>query len=252
MAKLNDTRSRRNKIESFDFDPGIIVARKYQIEDKIGSGWESEVYRVRELSTGIERAAKFFFPHRNIKNKISTFYAKKLHKLRDCHILIQYVTQETLKISGQPVTMLISEFVEGELLSEFIARQIGSRLGAFQALHLLHALATGMDKIHRKNEYHGDLHSDNVIVHRSGLGFELKLLDLYHWRAPRPENIQDDVVNLIHIFHEALGGPRHYARQPAEIKNIICGLKRSLIIKKFRTAGQLKDYLENMEWGAGS
>lgn len=252
MAKLNAPTRKNERIDAFDFDEGIIVARKYQIEEKIGSGWESEVYRVRELSTGIERAAKFFFPHRNPKNKTSMFYAKKLHKLRECNILIQYITQETLTIRGRPVTMLVSEFVEGELLSEFVSRQPGKRLGAFQALHLLHALAVGMDKIHRHNEYHGDLHSDNVIVHRSGLGFGLKLLDLYHWRAPRPENIQDDVVNMVHIFYEALGGPKHYARQPKEIKSIVCGLKRSLILKKFRTAGQLRDYLENMEWDSGS
>lgn len=98
-------------------------------------------------------------------------------------------------------------------------------------------------------DYHGDLHSDNVIVSRYGLGFELRLLDLFHWGRPRAENIHDDVVNLIHIFHEALGGKAHYARLPPEIKAICCGLKRSLILKKFRTAGQLREYLETMEWG---
>ncbi|MBM2830174.1 MAG: serine/threonine protein kinase domain protein, partial [Gammaproteobacteria bacterium] len=52
----------------------------------------------------------------------------------------------------------------------------------------------------------------------------------------------------IQIFYDALGGKRHYAKQPQEIKDICCGLKRSFIAKKFRTAGKLRSYLESMQW----
>ncbi|MBW2987840.1 serine/threonine protein kinase, partial [Candidatus Woesearchaeota archaeon] len=62
------------------------------------------------------------------------------------------------------------------------------------------------------------------------------------------EQIKSDVVELIHIFYEVLGGKKHYHNLPPEIKDIICGLKRSLITKKFKTAGKLREYLENMEW----
>ena len=55
-------------------------------------------------------------------------------------------------------------------------------------------------------------------------------------------------MDLIRLFYDAIGGPRHYAKHPREIKAICCGLKRSLILKKFKTAGQLRTYLENMEW----
>lgn len=55
---------------------------------------------------------------------------------------------------------------------------------------------------------------------------------------------------MIHVFHEALGGAKHYSKQPLEIKHICNGLKRSLILKKFRSAGQLRQYLETMEWSA--
>ena len=57
----------------------------------LGSGWEGEVYLVRELVTGIERAAKLFFPNRNPNNRVATAYAKKLYKLRACEALIQYL-----------------------------------------------------------------------------------------------------------------------------------------------------------------
>ncbi|MBL6746222.1 MAG: protein kinase family protein [Pseudomonadales bacterium] len=244
MVKISKTA----KVHSFDFCPGRRLANKFEVICKLGNGWEGEVYLVKELATDIERAAKFFYPQRNINNKAFKFYANKLHKLRQCSILIQYLSQDTITFSGAPITFLVSDYIEGEILSEFIQRQPGKRLGAFQALHFLYALTKGVENIHQAREYHGDLHTDNIIVSRYGLNFELKLIDMYQWQSAKRENICYDVVSMIQIFHEILGGQKHYAKQPQEIKAIVCGLKSSLILKKFRSAGQLRTYLENLNW----
>jgi len=238
----------RNRISSFELDPGTWLAGKYQVQELLGRGWEGEVYRVRERSTGVERSAKLFFPQRNPGNRAMRFYARKLHKLRDCPILIQYHTQETHEHEGVPVTVLVSEYVEGELLSAFLHRQPGHRLDPFQALHLLHALAAGVEDIHASREYHGDLHAGNVIVRRHGLGFDVKLLDLFPRGRPSAANLLDDVCDLVRLLYDAVGGQRRYAGQPPEIKDICCGLKRSLITRKFRTAGELRWHLETLEW----
>jgi hypothetical protein len=237
-------------IKHFDIKAGRVLAGKYEVIQRLGRGWEGEVFLVSEHPTEIERAVKLFYPHRNPRDRIANFYARKLHRLRHCPIAIQYHTRETISYRRVPVTLLVSDFVEGELLSDFLKRQPGRRLTAFQALHLLHALATGIECIHQMKDYHGDLHSDNIIVQRYGLGFELKLLDFFHWGTPRPENIRDDVINLVKILHEAVGGAVRYSKQPPEIKGICCGLKHGLILKKFRTAGQLREYLENLEWNS--
>ena len=237
------------RIESFDMPAGRLIARKYEVVSKLGSGWEGEVYKIRERNTKIERAAKLFFPHRNPRKKTSNFYARKLHKLRHCPILIQYYTEETLIYRRRPITVLVSEYVEGEMLSEFLKRQPGGRLRPFQALHLLHALVVGMECIHRLREYHGDLHTDNVIVSRYGLRFDLKIMDMFHWASPKRENIQDDIISLIHIFYDALGGSKYYARHPGEVKSICCGLKRTLILKRYPTVSHLRQHLESMQWG---
>ena len=41
-----------------------------------------EVYQVKELLTGVEHAAKFFFPHRNIANKAVKFHAKEITQIK--------------------------------------------------------------------------------------------------------------------------------------------------------------------------
>lgn len=238
----------KTSIDSFNLNPGRTLARKYEVIELLGAGWEGEVYLVRELSTGIERTAKLFFPERNPNNSSIKFYAQKLHTLRHCPIVIHYSAQESIVVQNQRVYFLISEYVEGELLSEFIKRQSGKRLTAFQGLHLLHSLATGLECVHAMGEYHGDLHMENIIVQRFGLSFDLKILDFYQWKAPRKENIRGDTVDMIRILYDALGGKKHYSNQPAEIKSIINGLKQTLILKKFRSAGELKKYLELMAW----
>jgi serine/threonine protein kinase len=236
------------QIAAFDLAPGRVLARKYEVLSCLGAGWEGEVYRIRERNTGIERAAKLFFPQRNVRNRAARAYARKLHALRDCPLVIHYHTEEMVVLRGAPITVLVSEYVEGEILSEYARRQPGGRLHHFQALHLLHALTTGIADMHGKREYHGDLHSDNVIVVGVGLEFQLKILDLIQWEAPKREVLQDDICDVVRIFYEVLGGHRAYARQPKAVKDIVRGNKRSLILKRFPTANHLRQHLEKLRW----
>ncbi len=240
--------SRLRRKDGFGFEAGDLLADKYEILERLGGGWEGEVYLVRERPTGIERAAKLFFPKRNPRRRTSNFYARKLHKLRDARILIQYHNQETIDIDDEPVTFLVSDYVAGEILSDFLRRQPRRRLETFEALHLLRVLAAGVAVIHNRREYHGDLHTENVIIRRQGLTFDLKLVDMYQWGPCRRVNIEDDVVDLVHLFHETVGGPRAYPSQPPEVKAICRGLRRSLILERFRTAGQLRDWLDRLPW----
>jgi hypothetical protein len=85
-------------------------------------------------------------------------------------------------------------------------------------------------------------------VNRYGLRFDLKILDMFHWSAPKRENMQDDICDLVRIFYDALGGAKRYGKQPKEVKQICCGLKRGLILDKFPTVSSLRQHLETMEW----
>jgi len=241
---------RLRDIETFGLQPGRRLARKYIVGELLGTGWEGEVYHVTEMATGIERAAKIFFPKRNPRNQAIKFYARKLDKLRDCSMLIQYHTQESFRYAGETIPFLVSEYVQGELLTELLERQPGKRLHAFEALHLLYVLTKGVEEIHRLGEYHGDLHSDNIIVNRVGLSFRVKVVDMYHWGRATPAHLHDDILFLIRILYDAAGGRARYAKQPSEIKEICCGLKRSLILNKFRSARALREHLETIQWSS--
>ena len=239
---------RPGKVKRFDFPPGRTVAGKYLLERPLGSGWEGEVYAIVERNTGIRRAAKFYYPHRDPMGKAAIAYARKLDALRHCPILMQYHHQEIAYVKRKKVMVVISELVEGVKLSEFLQSQPDQRLSVFEALHVLYGLSKGIAPIHARGEYHGDIHDDNIMIRRQGIAFELKLLDFFDLGRPTKQKVHKDVLNLVQVFHTIVGGRDRYKDQPRVVKEIIRGLKDSLILERFHSAGDLQRHLENLEW----
>ncbi len=239
---------RPGTVKRFDFPTGRAVAGKYVIERPLGSGWEGEVYAIVERNTGIRRAAKFYYPHRDPLGKAAITYARKLDALRHCPILMQYHHQEVSYVKKKRVVVVISELVEGKKLSEFLQEQPDQRLSTFEALHVLHGLAKGIAPIHARGEYHGDIHDANIMIRRQGIGFEVKLLDFFDLGAPTKSKIRKDVLNLVEVFHATVGGRPNYAAQPKVVKDIIRGLKDSLILARFQSAGDIARHLEALQW----
>ena len=231
-----------------DLVAGQRLGAHYQVVEFLGSGWEGEVYKVREHATGIIRAAKLFYPRRTARKTRLVRYARKLFKVRTCPIVVQYHHRDTALVNDCKVDFLVSDFVDGDVLSRFLTYQRGNRLSEFEALHLFYAIVSGVEQLHFLGEYHGDIHSDNLMVSRRGLGFDVHLLDFYDLGRPTRAKIQDDVYDLIGILHEMIGGSAAYRNAGRLIKHIIKGRKRSLIRRRFRTAGHIRLALDNLPW----
>ena len=232
----------------FDLVPGHTLGPNYYIVSFLGSGWEGEVYKVEERKTAIIRAAKLFYPHRNVRQQALLRYARKLHKLRACPIITQYHHRGFGRVGREQVDFLVSDLAEGEMLSTFLERQKKKRLPEFEALHLLYALAVGMEPVHYMGEYHGDIHSDNIMVSRRGMGFDVHLLDFFSLSRSIREKVQWDVFDMINVLYEMIGGDDGYRKAGPAIRHIIKGRKHSLIRQEFKTAGQLRLGLENLSW----
>ena len=79
-------------------------------------------------------------------------------------------------------------------------------------------------------------------------GVSVTHTNMFMCSDPGQELIQEDVYDLVRIFYDVLCGQPRYARQPAAVKDLCMGLKKSLIRKRFRNAGQLRRYIETLEW----
>lgn len=233
---------------SFDLSTGTILAENYEVLGKLGDGWEGEVYKVRERGTGVIRAAKLFYPKRNKKDAALKFTAKKLHKLRQCAVLTQYSHKELTEIDDELISVLFSELVEGQMLETFIQEQRGKKLSSYEALHVLIAIAKGMSCVHARKEYHGDIHDKNIVIKRRGGNFQVRLLDVHNHGKASAKLIADDVIDMIRVFYDCIGGQKHYRSQPQWVKDICLGLKRERIRKKYKNAQGLLEYLQNFSW----
>jgi serine/threonine protein kinase len=238
----------QKKIRSYQLKAGRKLGSLYQIRGFLGEGWEGEVYKVVEISTGIERAAKLYYPQRNPRGRTMAKYIKKLHVLKHVPVVLQYHHLDKARIKGEQVEFMISEYVEGELLSDMIHRQAEHRFDSFEALNLLHAIVSGVEQIHRAGEYHGDLHRRNILVTRQGIGFKIKILDFQDFGKSSRENIFLDVTFLAYLLYEMVGGKKYYKHTGPEIKSLVKGLKHGALRKSFRNAGDMRLALENIEW----
>lgn len=234
----------RKKNARLDLQPGEIIGGKYLVEDFLGGGLEGEVYKVVELRTRVRRAAKLFYPNRNHRDRAARSYARKLDRLQSCPIVIQYHHAETLSLNDTEVTCLFSDYVDGVLLSEYVAAHPGGRLHPFEALHILYSIVCGLEQIHAASEYHGDLHEKNILVRPSGIFFDIKIVDFYDLGRPTGLHRRDDVVDATKLLYWMVGGRKLYARQPPAIKSICLGLRSDRVNKSFPTAAKLRMHLE--------
>jgi len=234
--------------KTFGLSPGDRLTWRYEVIERIGSGTEGEVYKIREKTTGLTRAAKLYFQTRKNNPKRFVKYARKLDALRDCAIVIKYLTAEEVWINDQFIYCLISEYFGGMMLNELLKEYRGKRMPAFEALNLIYNLVEGLEEIHSRKEFHGDLHTGNIFVERRGVFFQLRTIDFHDWGRSAAEERRADVLATVRLLYDLVGGRAFYQKQPQAIKDICLGLRSDLILKKFPTIFHLRAHMESFEW----
>lgn len=233
----------------FGLKPGDRLGSEYEVTGFLGSGWEGEVYKVVERATGVLRAAKLFYPQRNVAGRAILRYARKVDKLKHIPAIIQYHHRGSARVDGASVEFVVSEYAPGKLLSQIIEDRDGDPFPSFEALHIIRAVAQAVAPIHRAGEYHGDLHPLNVMVRREGLWFRIKLLDFFDLGKATKAKIADDVVDIMKILYELVGGSVHYRYAGSEIKRFVQGRRWTLVKKQLRNADDLLAALDTFSWG---
>lgn len=238
------------KKDPFDLQPGRKIGPHYQVVQILGEGSEGKVYQVVDPETKIYRAAKLYLSSHDPKSKTVTWHAQKLHRLRRCEIVLRYHHKEMIHGGKRSVLCLISDFCGGIPLEKWIAQQKRKRLHPFVALRVLYELVRGLEEVHAFGEYHGDVHSQNILLQQVGVHFDVKLVDFYSWGRANTEKRQQDILDVIAVFHECLGGAKGYRAVGNEFRHICSGLKHGIILKQFPTMSALRLHLDTFEWDA--
>lgn len=205
------------------------TGRQLRCAALLDRGGQGEVYTARDMRTGEEMVVKLFFEEFSTAETLQRLQFLISRDLRSvCPVL--FAPDSSLKFNRR--IGHATHFAQGQKLSDILDPS-AKPLSFPEALQLAWAFAHAVSCLHALSMAHGDLHSSNLLVHRTDAGglAEIALIDFDNFSAPetpaprmlghelymapeirsaathgrhRPPDIRTDVFSLGVIMHEIL------------------------------------------------
>jgi predicted Ser/Thr protein kinase len=150
--------------------PGDLIAGRFELEELVGSGGMSSVFRARDVQLGRRVAIKILHEHyADDPEYVERFRREARAVARLSHPNIVTVIDRGQDDGRQ---YIVFEHVEGENLKELVLRD--GRLPLRRAVELALAVADGLAFAHEHGLVHRDVKPQNVLLSREG---EVKVTD---------------------------------------------------------------------------
>jgi len=154
---------------------GMVIDKKYRLEDKLGEGGMGSVFRARRLFIDDFVAIKFVRPEVLTNPEFrERFYqeARVAARIKHANVVTVYDFGET----PDGMLYLVMEFLEGMSLGELLKKK--GVLASDQMIELGLQIGEALHCMHENNVIHRDLKPDNIMLVPDGKGGELvKLVD---------------------------------------------------------------------------
>ena len=183
------------------FNPGMIIAGRYEILDVVGSGGMSVVYKAKCHKLNRYVAIKVLKPEfSDDKNFVSKFRgeAQSAAGLTHPNIVNVYDVGE-----DNGIYFIVMELVEGITLKEYI--QVNGRLSVDKAIDFAIQIASGIEIAHENHTIHRDIKPQNIIVAKNGM---VKVTDFGIARAATSNTVGANAMGSVHYIspEQARGG----------------------------------------------
>ncbi|MEO1658104.1 MAG: protein kinase [Pseudomonadota bacterium] len=187
---------------------GAVVIGNYTIQDRVGMGGLSEVYKATNYS-GRDLALKIMRP----EHVAQTDYTKLLEKEAELRkvqhpAIVEYHLPQQAVFDGQAFIFILMDFVDGPTLAKLMKQQ--GPIPAAILLTLAERLANGLAAVHERRIFHRDLSPDNIILRGSDPA-EAVIIDF---------GIARDEDADVSIIGDSFAGKRRYS-PPEQFQNII-------------------------------
>ena len=172
---------------------GTLLDNRYVIEDKIGQGGMSYVYRAQDTKLGRVVAVKVLKEEfaedeefiRKFKNE-----AKAAAKLAHPNIVAAYDV-----VDEGELHYIVMELVEGITLKNYIARK--GMLSNKETIGIALQAAAGIGEAHKKEIIHRDIKPQNMIISKDG---KVKVADFGIAKAVTGETVNASVIGSVHYI----------------------------------------------------
>ncbi|HUH04847.1 MAG TPA: serine/threonine-protein kinase [Kofleriaceae bacterium] len=151
------------RLQPLPQDPlvGSLLGMRYQVLSVLGDGGMARSYRVHDTRTDEPFAAQVMYgdyaaipQHRARFARAASISAGLGHP--------NVVATVDAAVDGTPLPYMVTELVEGPLLSQIIAAE--APLGARRVLRLLRQLASALEHVHERGVIHRGLSPESVVV----------------------------------------------------------------------------------------
>ncbi len=192
--------------------PGTIIADRYEIIDKIGTGGMSDVYKAKDHKLNRFVAVKVLKAEFSAnKNFVSKFRveAQSAAGLMHPNIVNVYDVGEEDEIH-----YFVMELVEGITLKNYIEKKM--RLSVKEAISIEIQVAMGIEAAHNNHIIHRDIKPQNIIISKEG---KVKVADFGIARAATSDTITSHAMGSVHYTspEQARGG---YSDEKSDIYSL--------------------------------
>jgi serine/threonine-protein kinase len=176
------------------YEPGYLIADKYELETILGEGGMGAVWRARNIALDSPVAIKVVRSTGDLSALRSRLLQEARAAAKLSHPAIVKVFDVGQTESGDP--FIVMELLPGNSLGAILAAE--GRLSSIQAVRTLLPIVDALWLAHGKGIVHRDLKPDNVLVVQDGATLQPKLVDFGIVKVQVPDGVshltQDGVV----------------------------------------------------------
>jgi serine/threonine protein kinase len=183
-----------------DYAAGHVISSKYVLEQRLGEGGGSGVWRARNLALGSGVALKLLQGMRRTADAVEQL-------LREARIEASFQEPGVVRVfdveqNALGDTFIAMELLEGQSLAALLEER--GRLEAVEAVRLLLPVVAVLVAVHARGAVHGDLEAANIVLVPMPGGLRPTLIDFGGLDLANPVS---DATAVCRILREATAGP---------------------------------------------
>lgn len=170
---------------------GMIIAQRYEILGKIGTGGMADVYKAKDHKLNRFVAVKVLKPE---FREDTTFIRKFRSEAQAAAVLTHPNIVNVFDVGEDDgVCYIVMELIEGITLKEYISKK--GRLSVKEATSIAIQVSMGLEAAHSHGIVHRDVKPQNIIISMDG---KVKLTDFGIARAASSNTISSNVMGSVH------------------------------------------------------